>query len=192
MATKDEIIAAASKLFVEKGFEKTTMEDIGNSLGIYKGSLYHHVNSKAEIFYEILILSLTESSKKLRKVYRSKMEPEDKFKKILTVHFENILNFSLEYQIVLNERRHMLDRKQEKRVRAKMKAYENNILEILKEGIDAKVFRDDLNPRLIVDGIMGVGNAIYKWFSLDGPLSFSDITRDYIEFFIEGLRRKEG
>ena len=120
------------------------------------------------------------------------MEPEDKFKKIITVHFENILNFSLEYQIVLNERRHMLDRKQEKRVRAKMKAYENNIFEILKEGIDAKVFRDDLNPRLIVAGIMGVGNAIYKWFSLDGPLSFSDITRDYIEFFVEGLRRKEG
>ena len=192
MATKDEIIAAASKLFVEKGFEKTTMEDIGNALGVRKGSLYYHINSKAEIFYEILILSLTESAKKLRKVRRYKMELEEKFKKIITAHFENILNFSLEYQIVLNERRHMLDRKQEKKVRAKMKVYENHLFEILKEGIDAKVFRDDLNPRVIVAGIMGVGNAIYKWFSPDGPLSFSDITRDYIEFFIEGLRRKEG
>lgn len=192
MATKDEIIAAASRLFVEKGFEKTTMEDIGNALGVYKGSLYHHINSKAEIFYEILILSLAESAKKLRKVRRSKMEPEEKFKKIITVHFENILNFSLEYQIVLNERRHMLDRKQEKQVRAKMKAYENHLFEILKEGIDAKVFRDDLNPRVIVAGIMGAGNAIYKWFSLDGPLSFSNITRMYVEFFIEGIRYKKG
>ncbi len=191
MASKDEIIAAASKLFVEKGFEKTTMEDIANALDIRKGSLYYHIQSKAEIFYEILKLSLQESSKRMEKVQKSKMEPEDKLRNIIATHFDNILKFSLEYQILLNERRYMLNRKQEKHIRKKMKAYENTIFEVLKEGSDAKVFREDLNPRVITAGIMGVGNAVYKWFSLNGPLKFQEVAAMYIEASINGIKGKK-
>ena len=191
MASKDQIIAVASRLFVEKGFEKTTMEDIGNALGVYKGSLYHHIDSKAEIFYQILRLSVNESTKKLKKVRQSNMEAEEKFKKIIRVHFENIINYSLEYQIIMNERRYMLNRKQEKQVRKKMKEYENYLFEVIKEGIEAKVFRNDLNPRVIVAGILGTGNALYKWFAFDGPLSFDDIVRIYLDFFMQGLKYKD-
>ena len=190
MASKDEIIAAASKLFVEKGFEKTTMEDIANALDIYKGSIYYHIRSKVEIFYEILKLSLNESSKKMVKVQQSKMKPEDKLREIIATHFNNILNYSLEYQILLNERRYMLNRKQEKHIRRKMKAYENTIFKVLKEGIDTKVFREDLNPRVIVAGIMGVGNAIYKWFSFDGPLDFHEVASTYIKLFLSGIKKE--
>jgi AcrR family transcriptional regulator len=189
VANKDEIIAAASRLFVEKGFEKTTMEDIANALALHKGSLYHHIHSKAEIFYEILKLSLMESCKRMAKVQRSKLEPEDKLRKIIATHFNNILNYSLEYQILLNERRYMLNRKQEKHIRMKMKAYENTIFEVFKEGIDAKVFREDLNPRVIVAGLMGVGNAVYKWFSQNGPLKFQEVADIYIEASINGIKK---
>jgi TetR/AcrR family transcriptional regulator, cholesterol catabolism regulator len=192
MASKDEIIAAASKLFVEKGFEKTTMEDIANALDLRKGSLYYHIHSKAEIFYEILKLSLQESCKRMAKVQRSEMEPEDKLRNIIATHFDNIFNYSLEYQILLNERRYMLNRKQEKHIRKKMKAYENTIFAVFKEGIDAKVFRKDLNPRVITAGIMGVGNAVYKWFSLDGPLKFQEVAAMYIDASISGIKEKRG
>jgi AcrR family transcriptional regulator len=190
VASKDEIVAAASRLFVEKGFENTTMREIAETVGIYKGSLYHHIRSKADLFFEILEMSLKESSKSMRKVRNSDLEPEQKLKEIVRVHFENILNFSLEYQIVLNERRHMLDQKQEKRIRVLLKAYENCILEVLVEGIAAKIFRDDLDPRVVVSGIVGVGNSIYKWFSPTGPLTFQAIAEMYIELFISGLKSK--
>ena len=188
MASKDEIIAAASRLFVEKGFENTTMQDIAETVGIYKGSLYHHIRSKADLFYEILDMSMKESSKSMRKVRKSDLEPEEKFRKIILVHYENILNFSLEYQILLNERRHMLNEKQEKRIRFQMKGYENNIFEVLKEAISAKVFRDDLNPRVIVAGIMAAGNGIYKWYSPTGLLTFQEIASTYVELFVHGLK----
>jgi len=187
---KHEIIAAASKLFVEKGFEKTTMEDIANALGVYKGAIYYHIKSKADIFYEILVMSLDKSTEILREVYETDMEIRDKFRKIARVHFENIRNYSLEYQILLNERRYMLDPEREKVVRKKMKAYEDCFLNILKEGIAAGVFQDDFDPRVIVAGIMGVGNAIYKWFSFDGPLSFDDIADAYVDFFLNGIREE--
>ena len=189
MVTKDQIIAAASKLFVEKGFENATMREIAERVGIFKGSLYHHIKSKADLFYEVLDMSLKKSTKSLKKVQDSKLDPEQKFRKIILAHFENIYKFSLEYQIVLNERRHMLNAEQERKIRMQMKAYENCVYDVLKDAIAANLFRTDLNPRVVVVGIMGVGNAIYKWFSPDGPLSFSEIANMYVELFIQGLRR---
>lgn len=47
--TKENIIATAVQLFMEKGFEKTSMQDIANTLGISKGGIYHHFKSKEEI-----------------------------------------------------------------------------------------------------------------------------------------------
>ncbi|WP_066189919.1 TetR/AcrR family transcriptional regulator [Gracilibacillus timonensis] len=47
--TKEDIITTAVKLFKEKGFEKTSMQDIANTLGISKGGIYHHFKSKEEI-----------------------------------------------------------------------------------------------------------------------------------------------
>lgn len=47
--TKDKIISTALQLFMEKGFEKTSMQDIADHLGMSKGGIYHHFKSKEEI-----------------------------------------------------------------------------------------------------------------------------------------------
>ncbi|WP_040980315.1 TetR/AcrR family transcriptional regulator [Oceanobacillus jeddahense] len=47
--TRENIIETAIQLFMEKGFEKTSMQDIANTLGISKGGIYHHFKSKEDI-----------------------------------------------------------------------------------------------------------------------------------------------
>lgn len=47
--TVEKILSAASKLFLEKGFDKTSMQDIVATAGISKGAIYHHFQSKEEI-----------------------------------------------------------------------------------------------------------------------------------------------
>ena len=51
--TKERIIATAVQLFMEKGFEKTSMQDIANTLGMSKGGIYHHFKSKEEIIHVV-------------------------------------------------------------------------------------------------------------------------------------------
>jgi len=46
----EEIIAAAMKLFVERGFTATRLDDIARSAGVSKGTLYLYFKSKEEIF----------------------------------------------------------------------------------------------------------------------------------------------
>ena len=48
--TVEKILTAAGRLFLEKGYEQTTIQDIVDNLdGLTKGAVYHHFKSKAEI-----------------------------------------------------------------------------------------------------------------------------------------------
>lgn len=47
--TQERIVEASIKLFIEKGYEQTTIQDILDALNLSKGGLYHHFKSKEEI-----------------------------------------------------------------------------------------------------------------------------------------------
>ena len=48
--TVEKILDAAQRLFLEKGYDSTTIQDIVNELdGLSKGAVYHHFKSKEEI-----------------------------------------------------------------------------------------------------------------------------------------------
>ena len=51
---RDEIVAAAKHLFATKGYEATSTQDIADSVGLLKGSLYHHISSKQELLYTVV------------------------------------------------------------------------------------------------------------------------------------------
>ncbi len=50
---KRRIVSVALDVFAEKGYDQTTMEDIGDRLGVSKGALYLYFNSKEELFRAI-------------------------------------------------------------------------------------------------------------------------------------------
>lgn len=57
---RNEILDAAEQLFVTKGFDKTSTNDILERVGIARGTLYYHFKSKEEIL-DAMIQRITES-----------------------------------------------------------------------------------------------------------------------------------
>ena len=51
---KNQILEAAFKVFVEKGYSKATMDDIVDSSGLSKGALYHYYKSKKDLFLSLI------------------------------------------------------------------------------------------------------------------------------------------
>ena len=49
---KREIVAIVEELFLEKGYEETTIDDILEKTGLSKGGFYHYFNSKEEVLSE--------------------------------------------------------------------------------------------------------------------------------------------
>jgi AcrR family transcriptional regulator len=53
-ATRDRLVATAARLFAEKGYEATSIEDLLRELGMSRGALYHHFDGKEAVFEAVL------------------------------------------------------------------------------------------------------------------------------------------
>ncbi len=61
-----EIVSAAQELFLEKEYEKTTLQDVMNKVGIAKGTVYHYFNSKEELLEAVVGKMVDEYVSELR------------------------------------------------------------------------------------------------------------------------------
>lgn len=52
--TRENIIVTATQLFMQKGYEQTSIQDILDTLKLSKGGLYHHFKSKEEILEAVM------------------------------------------------------------------------------------------------------------------------------------------
>src|SRR5581483_1584028 len=54
MATRrEELTRTAARLFAERGYHGTSLADLAEALGIQKASLYHHIDSKEDLLWEV-------------------------------------------------------------------------------------------------------------------------------------------
>lgn len=51
---KGRLLAAAAKLFREKGYAETTVRELAAEVGIQSGSIFHHFDSKGEILFNVM------------------------------------------------------------------------------------------------------------------------------------------
>lgn len=90
--TVKKILEVATQLFLNKGYDNTSMQDIVQALGMSKGAVYHHFKSKEDLFEKAVvdyysredwhIAIMQDSSKnglsKLQEMFRHEMSDEEK------------------------------------------------------------------------------------------------------------------
>jgi len=83
-----EILAAARKVFSEKGFRDATLEEIAAAAGIAKGTLYLYFENKEEIFWAAVRERLLELHARLKEVVARPGTARERLREILRVRFE--------------------------------------------------------------------------------------------------------
>ncbi|WP_097026505.1 TetR/AcrR family transcriptional regulator [Clostridium peptidivorans] len=101
------ILDVSLKLFMEKGYEKTTIQDIVNDLGMSKGAIYHHFKSKEEIMDAISKRSFEENTY-LNEIYKDlTLNGLEKIQKILICNIADAnkqINDKLSLSLTKNHR----------------------------------------------------------------------------------------
>lgn len=81
---RKEILETAERLFLTKGYTKTTVNDILKEIGIAKGTFYHYFKSKEEVMDEIIMKIIKEDVTKAKRIVSNPDIPVlDKLFKIL-------------------------------------------------------------------------------------------------------------
>ncbi|MCP3027442.1 TetR/AcrR family transcriptional regulator [Halobacillus sp. A5] len=88
---KIKIIEQAIKLFAQKGFSTTSVQEIANECSISKGAFYLHFKSKDELLLSIFTHYSQEIEKKTDEIQSMDLDPRTKFVRQLTVTYQEVI-----------------------------------------------------------------------------------------------------
>jgi AcrR family transcriptional regulator len=98
--TKESIVKTALELFLQNGYEKTSMNDIAHQVGITKPAIYHHFKNKDELFHEVLSLFFEE----MGKWSKSRFGSCKTLKQLLKAFFQSLKSFREVADVLLGKK----------------------------------------------------------------------------------------
>ena len=185
--TKRRIFQTAVKLFAEKGFDNTGIEEITAVAGVAKGSLYYHFETKEDLFD----LLLEEGSKLLNNSieikFRKCNNALDKLKAIIMVQIKALVYYEDFVTVVINNI--LGDTPRTKKCQQAFNTYLEEIKKVIQEGIKEGIFYDG-DVEGIAIGIFGVSfsSLLYRMKKKE-ELKPEQIYKSYIEIVIRGITK---
>jgi AcrR family transcriptional regulator len=188
-AVRDQILRTAADLFRERGFPATTLDDVARALGMSKASLYTYFPGKHEILAAISQETIERFTRELGLVLASGLPPEDKLRRIVGNHVRFVIDNRSFLTVFFSEEANLPPR-HARALAAQKDRYDKGVESVVAEGIGRGVFRD-LPPRLVVFGLLGMVNWIYKWYDPRGRWGAEEIAAAFLSMVEDGLRRRE-
>jgi AcrR family transcriptional regulator len=188
--TQQAIVAAAARLFAQKGFGATSLEDIADVLGATKGALYYHVKNKEEILRLIYLMVLTVCEEPLRRIVEADSLPQEKLRRAVE-HQTTIAADRSPAMTVFFHEQHHLTGPFAKEILLRRKAYERYFERIIEEGQQAGLFKSELDPKIVAFGLLGMCNSLSQWYRASGSYTPQHIADMFKSIFVTGLEQPE-
>jgi AcrR family transcriptional regulator len=137
---RKKIIDAASALYVKKGFNATSIQEISEAAAVSLPVTYHYVKKKSEIMRMIMEDVLNIFRDNLLRKTRGIDDPEEKLAIAVTLYFR-VVDQQREKALLIYQKSNSLDRASKARIMDLEVEVSNIFCEVIKEGITRGVFR---------------------------------------------------
>jgi AcrR family transcriptional regulator len=176
-ARREQIIAAASSLFAERGYHGASMQDVGERVGMLKGSLYAHVANKEEMLLEIVSTTSRRFIDALTPVLTGDDQVSLRIRLGLRTHLGVIHTDPDAARVFMHEGRH-LEGRPRLWIEEAHNRYERIWRQAFEDGVRLAEFRHDLDTTAATLLALSVGNWIT---TRQGQVG--DITNDIADSF---------
>lgn len=191
---EDDFLAAAARLFAEKGYRETGMEDIARLAEYGTGTIYRYFKSKEDLYQELLFRKLTDFSAVLRERVEGEGTARGKLRALVTGQLD-FFRANLEFlSIMLGD--NIFSRPggcpvEEGRCAEVLARYETLARAIFVEGMERGEFRR-LDPDLLVSAFVGLmDHCLFETMDRHGELREEEL-RPFLLGFLERAILAEG
>jgi AcrR family transcriptional regulator len=201
--SRQEILRTAARLFQQRGYDATSMNDVAASLKLSKGGLYHHFQSKDEILYEIMNHAMEITQERVLNPVRGIADPEERLRALIRLHIEVVLSpRDREITVMLHEN-HPLPPALRKRINSRKKDY-IHFLESLMAEVQEKTQKETqkeahsrlhhphhakgkVSARAAAFALLGMINWIYQWYKPEGELQAQNLIPQFTDLIFGGI-----
>ncbi|OBG35257.1 MULTISPECIES: TetR family transcriptional regulator KstR2 [Mycolicibacter] len=191
MTRRDELLNLAAAMIAERGLRATTVRDIADAAGILSGSLYHHFSSKEEMVDEVLRDFLDWLFARYQQIIDSETDPLERLKGLFLASFDAIEHRHAQVVIYQDEAKRLSSHDRFSYVDERNRQQRKMWLDVLQQGIEAGIFRPDLDVDLVYRFIRDTTWVSVRWYQPGGPLTAEQVGRQYLAIVLGGIT-KEG
>src|SRR5881392_2604565 len=181
---RNELTRQAARLFAEKGYHGTSIGDLAEAMGVQKGSLYAHIDSKADLLWDVshggaaafhaaldAIDDALPATEKIRLALRAHLRVVAEQLDIATV-------FIREWRYLEGERREQF--------LAERRRYEERFRALFREGRELGGLRTDLDDATAALIALSAANWAYTW--LQPGRDTDELADRFYALLVDGMR----
>lgn len=186
--SRSDVVAAAGRLFAERGYHGTSMRDLGRELGLLGSSLYAHVESKQDLLVEVVEEGARLFQDSAEEALVRGGTAAERLRRLVAGHVAVVLDNSDVVRTFLNEAR-MLDEVHRARVIDARDAYEAAFRAVAADGVEDGSFGAGTDPKMASIFILSILNAVERWYRSDGALDRAGLVDAIVTAATRGIVR---
>lgn len=181
--TPETLLAVAAEVFIERGYDGTSMEHLSRAAGISKSSIYHHVRGKEELLERAV-------GRALDGLFGILEEPEAREGRAgarlehVVRRTAEVLMAELPYVTLLLRVRG--NTRTERWAMERRREFDHRVADLLKAAAVDGELRTDLDERLATRLLFGMINSIVEWYRPQGD--DQEVADAVVRMAFEGLR----
>ncbi|MBN1948378.1 MAG: TetR/AcrR family transcriptional regulator [Candidatus Cloacimonetes bacterium] len=188
---RQEILVAARQLFLKKGFESVSMEDIAGKAEFSRVTLYNYFKSKFDLLYEIIWEALEEDDIDFLTKVENINSAYERLKIYAKHQYEFFLHYPGYHLLIVQYRTYAgvqvsLSEKNLLRLHEQSEKSNNFIYNLILEGMKNGEFRKDLDPLLALNFFLKSIFAIVHPYVFDPHQNLTDLDRE-IEYLLRAF-----
>ena len=185
-SAREDILRVFAEMVARNGYAETSIGDVAAALGLSKGTVVYHFNSKLELLEEVHLAYISRGLAQAHHVLASLPTPSSQLAGIVYAMLKAHRDDRAATTAFLREIMRFTDGAPKKAVAAPRDAYTSLVRGILSRGMECGEFRVD-DSELVTFQVFAMCNYTWTWYRPDGPRSIEDIARSYIRTLLIGL-----
>lgn len=182
---QDAVLAAAVRLFNERGYDATSMFDIAESLGITKSSVYHHISGKEQLLQMAMDRALDGLFEAAGEVRALDLPALDRLERLVR---RSVLVLDERFEFVTVLLRVRGNTEVEQHALARRREFDALVTELVRQAQAEGGVRDDVDPAAAARLLLGMVNSLTEWYE-PRPGGAEALADTVTTIALRGLRR---
>jgi AcrR family transcriptional regulator len=185
-----EIYRTAAQIILRKGYDATSVNDIAHALGMTKAGLYHYINGKKELLFDIMNFGLWELGEEVATPAGAISDPAERLRFIIDAHARLVTRGQGAITILVDEVTALTPVQQRKITQSKRKYFD--FLRGTLDELKAAGKMQDVDTTAAAFSLLGMINWLSRWFQQGGALNEEQAAEQIVRIALHGLLREQG